>query len=90
MEISDFVQKKCNSGKNIQFKPKRFLKIGLGKISSSLEKMGAGIELESPSLLIIRVDGMQADINKSGRIIVKTENAEEAKKLFSKLVQSFK
>ena len=89
MEITDFVEKKCNSGKNILFKPKAFLKIDLEKTVSLLEKEKAVIEIETPSLLIFRLDGLQIDLNSNGKTIVKTEDRDKAEKAFSKLLALF-
>lgn len=84
MDLGDFAQKKCNSGKNIQFCPKGFMKIDPAKVASKLKN--AEIELESPSLLIAIVEGNQVDVNSSGKVVVKTESLEEAKALFLRLL----
>jgi len=86
MELEDFTQKKCNSGKNMQFKPKSFLKLYLEKLVPLLEELGAEIEVETPSLLIARFEEKQIDVNSSGKIIVKTEDWGRAKELFLKLL----
>ena len=86
MELNDFSQKKCNSGKNIQFMPKKNTRLNLEKSVTFLEKEKALIEIETPSLLIFTLEGLQIDLNKSGKTIVKTENQETAKKLFSKML----
>ena len=87
MNPEDFEKKKCNSGKNWQFKPKGFARLDLGKIARIAEEKGAEIELETGSLLILRLEGMQLDINSSGKIVAKTESPERAEKAFSELVQ---
>ncbi len=87
MKLEDFDKKRCNSGKNWQFKPKHFARLDLGKITRAIEEMGAEIELETGSLLILRVGGLQVDVNSSGKIVAKTEDLETAGKTFSKLVQ---
>ncbi len=79
----DFVQKKCNSGKNIQFQPKGFMRIDLEKLAPLLK---AEIEVETPSLLIVRVAGTQIDLNASGKTVVKTEDWEHSKGLFLRLL----
>ena len=86
MEINDFSQKKCNSGKNIRFMPKKNTRLDLEKAVPLLEKEKALIEIETPSLIIFRLEGLQIDLNKSGKTIVKTENPEIAKKAFSKIL----
>lgn len=90
MRPEDFEQKKCNSGKNIQFQPKGFARLDLERVARSLEERGAEIELETGSLLILRVKGLQVDVNSSGKTVVKTEDPERAKVVFSELVNSFK
>lgn len=86
MKLNDFTQKKCNSGKNIQFMPKKQIKLNLEKAIPLLEGQKALIEIETPSLIIFRLEGLQIDLNKSGKTIVKTENSETAKKAFSKIL----
>jgi len=86
MKASDFSQKKCNSGKNIQFQPKRRLKLDLAKAVPLLEKEKAIVEIETPSLLIFSLQNLQIDLNKSGKTVVKTEHAQEAKKAFSTIL----
>jgi len=82
MEAEKFVQKKCNSGKNIQFQPKGFLRLQLEKIVPLLEELGAETEVETPSLLIFRFQGMQIDLNASGKTVLKTEDWDKAKECF--------
>jgi hypothetical protein len=86
MEISDFVQKKCNSGKNIQFKPRRITRLDLGKVASLLEKENALLEVETDSLLIFSLDKLQIDLNSTCKTVVKTEIPEVAKKAFQRLL----
>ena len=83
MNLNDFSQKKCNSGKNIQFMPKKNTRLDLGKAVPLLEKEKALVEIETPSLLIFRLEGLQIDLNASGKTIIKTENLEKAKMAFS-------
>lgn len=84
MQLDDFVVKKCNSGKNMHFAPKRRISIDLEKAMPLLEKENALIEVESPSLLIFRLGDLQIDLNANGKTIVKTEDIAEAKKAFLK------
>jgi len=86
MNLTDFSQKKCNSGKNIQFMPKKNTRFALDKIVPLLEKEKAIIEIETPSLLIFRLESIQIDLNASGKTIVKIENPETAKKLFLRIL----
>ncbi len=86
MNINDFSQKKCNSGKNIQFMPKKNTRLDLGKAVPLLEKEKVIIEIETPSLLIFRLKGLQIDLNASGKTIVKIENSEIAKKAFLRIL----
>jgi len=90
MKPEDFEKKRCNSGKNWQFKPKGFARLDLGKIARAVEEKGAEIELETSSLLILKIEGMQVDINSSGKIVAKTDDPERAEKTFSELVKTFK
>ena len=90
MEQGDFIEKKCNSGKNIQFKPKGFAKLELKKAVSLLEALGAEIEIETPSLLIFRIEKQQIDMNANGKTIVKTEDREKANACFSKIFPAVK
>ena len=86
MNLNDFSQKKCNSGKNIQFMPKKNTRLDLGKAVPLLEKEKALVEIETPSLLIFRLEDIQIDLNASGKTIVKIENPELAKKLFLRIL----
>ena len=86
MNLNDFSQKKCNSGKNIQFMPKKNTRLALDKLVPLLEKEKAIIEIETPSLLIFRLEGLQIDLNASGKTIVKIENPEIAKKAFLRIL----
>ena len=86
MDASDFIQKKCNSGKNIQFKPKRFTRLDLGKAASLLEEENVPLELETGTLLIFSLDQIQVDLNSTGKTVVKTENPQLAKKAFQRLL----
>ena len=61
MKLTDFTQKKCNSGKNMQFMPKKHLKLNLEKSVPFLEKEKALIEIETPSLLIFRLESLQIE-----------------------------
>jgi len=79
MDFEDFVQKKCNSGKNFQFKPKKHLRIDLEKAVPLLEGLGAKIEIETSSLVILRLWETQLDLNSSGKTIAKTESKNLAK-----------
>jgi len=88
MEASDFSKKKCNSGKNIQFKPKRFMRLDLAKAAGILEKEGAVVEIETSSLLILRLGSLQIDLNSSGKTIAKTEDFETAEKAFTRLLEA--
>jgi len=82
MLFEDFLCKKCNSGKNIQFMPKKHLRLELGRAARLLEKKGGFIEVETPSLLILRLHDMQIDLNASGKTIAKTVDKEKAEKAF--------
>lgn len=86
MKLEDFTEKKCNSGKNMQFIPKKYIKLDLEKTVRSLEEKKALIEIETPSLLIFRLDGLQIDLNANGRTIVKTEEREKARAVFLRLL----
>lgn len=86
MQISDFTQKKCNSGKNIQFMPKKRIKLDMQKLASLLEKEKALLEVETPSLLIFRLNSLQIDLNKNGKTVLKTENSKEAGLAFQKIL----
>ena len=90
MKIDDFVQKKCNSGKNIQFGPKGFMRINLENAAEALEKAGAIMDIETKSLLIFRLGGTQVDLNSNGKAIIKTEDEEKAEEIFSKVFQAIK
>ncbi len=85
MNLDDFPGKKCNSGKNIQFRPKKHVRFNLEKAVSALEELGAEIEIETPSLLIFRFEGTQVDMNASGKTIVKIEDMEKAGQVFSSI-----
>jgi hypothetical protein len=87
MKLDDFTQNKCNSGKNWQFRPKKFVRLDLERIAGLVGEEGAEIELETGSLLILRLGGVQLDVNSSGKIVAKTEDPEKAQEAFSKLVQ---
>jgi len=90
MLFEDFLCKKCNSGKNIQFMPKKHFRLELGKAARLLEKKGAFIGIETPSLLILRLQGMQIDLNASGKTIAKTVDKENAEKAFQEVLPVLK
>jgi len=87
MQRQDFEQGKCNSGRNIQFSPKARITVDLNKFAAFLERQYFPIEIQTPSLLIFKVGGIQVDLNSSGKTIVKTESTEIARSVFSEIVR---
>lgn len=86
MNKEDFEQKSCNSGKNIQFAPKKRIKINFEKFVEFLNKKKFPIEIETPSLLIFRVGGLQINLNTNGKIIARTESNEMARNAFLEIL----
>ena len=88
MELSDFVGKPCKSRVAYEFRPKKEIRIDLGKAAETLRKEFS-IELESKLLIIIAIDAHRVSIFPSGKILVRGEREEDkARKLAEKILKN--
>ncbi len=85
MGFSEFTVKPCKSRAAIEFVPKKRHGLRLEKTARRLEARGMLIEAETPFLLAVKTGGVQASIFKSGKIIVKTDDEEEAGKIAERI-----
>ena len=88
MRLEDFTAKKCGSGRNIQFSPKKRAGFSLPAIAEKLQENGAAIEVNAPSLVIFSFGGMRFELQRE-KIKAHTEDAEKAEKIFSKIAGFF-
>ena len=88
LRLEDFAAKKCSSGRNIQFTPKKRARFSLPAIAEKLQENGAAIEVNAPSLVIFSFGGMRFELQR-GKIKAHTEDAEKAEKIFSKIAGFF-
>jgi len=84
----DFTAKKCSSGRNIQFSPKKSVKFDLRAIAERLQESGAAIEVNAPSLVIFSFGGMRFELQRE-KIKAHTEDSEKAERIFSKIAGFF-
>ncbi|MDO8647732.1 MAG: hypothetical protein Q7R70_04960 [Candidatus Diapherotrites archaeon] len=87
MELSDFVGKPCKSRVAFEFIPKKRIKLDLEEIAKRLKEKEVFVEIETPFLLILR---MQVPITlfQTGKILIKETNMEkDARKIAEKLVK---
>jgi len=88
VELSDFVGKPCKSRVAYEFRPKKEIRIDLGKAAETLRKEFS-IELESKLLIIIAIDAHRVSIFPSGKILVRGEREEDkARKLAEKILKN--
>jgi len=87
LELSDFTGKPCRSRLAYEFVPKRKHSLNLEKAAKNLKKNDVMMDVVSPYLLMMSLDGKSLSLFKSGKIIVKeTKNAAKARKIAEKLV----
>ncbi|MFH1586504.1 MAG: hypothetical protein ABID38_01450 [Candidatus Diapherotrites archaeon] len=87
MELSDYTGKPCRSRQAYEFIPKRKHSLDLEKSAKLLKSEDVYLEVVSPYLLMLNLDGTSLSLFKSGKIIVKeTKDAEKARKIAEKLV----
>jgi len=87
MELSDFVGKPCKSRVAFEFIPKKRIKLDLEGLAKRLKEKQVFVEIETPFLLILR---MQVPITlfQTGKILIKETNLEkDARKIAEKLVK---
>ena len=89
MELKDFIGQPCKSKSDYEFIPKKSQQLNLNQIASKLKNNGIEIEIETPYLLMLRVDLKSVSFFKSGKIIVKTVfEPEKARKIAEKVISS--
>lgn len=89
MELKDFIGQPCKSKSDYEFIPKHKHEFKLVELAAQLRKNNIGIEVETPYLLMLRVELKSVSFFKSGKIIVKTvSEPEKARKIAEKIVSS--
>ncbi|MDO8538666.1 MAG: hypothetical protein Q7S21_07340 [archaeon] len=89
MELKDFIGQPCKSKSDYEFIPKKSHQLNLNQICAKLKNNGITIEIETPYLLMLRVDLKSVSFFKSGKIIVKTvSDSAKARKIAEKVISS--
>ncbi|HZX20378.1 MAG TPA: hypothetical protein VFF13_05170 [archaeon] len=87
LELNDFTGQPCKSRVAYEFLPKKDAQLNLEQVAKKLKENEVYIEIEAPYLLMLKVNGKDVSLFKSGKIIVKsTQNKTKARKIAEKLI----
>jgi len=84
-DLSGYSCKKCRSRTGFIFQPKKNAGIGLKKLSLELEGKGASINALTRLLLVAKFRGTMFSFYANGKIMVKAETEEKARKALEAL-----
>ncbi|MFH1257005.1 MAG: hypothetical protein V1494_06990 [Candidatus Diapherotrites archaeon] len=91
MELSDFVGKPCKSRTAFEFIPKKKQSLDLQAVAKKMHANGVYLELDSPYLVMAKIDGANVSLFKSGKIVVKEIREEKkARETAEKLIGKMK
>lgn len=78
----------CDSNLSYEFIPLSSLKIPLKKIGMELEKKGFLVEINTPFLVSVRMDGIKISLFSNAKILIKNVSDEkQANSLFEELLE---
>ena len=88
LQLSDFVAQPCKSRIAFEFIPKQKQALDLPALADRLRLTKVFVEVETPYLLMLRVEGHNLSFFRSGKIIVKDTNEKnEARKVAETLLK---
>lgn len=88
MELKDFVVSACKSRLAFEFLPRKKEALDLPRIAEALRKNGVLVEVNTPFLLMVRLQDVGISVFRSGKIIVKDCNIEtDARQIAESLIQ---
>ena len=86
--LSSFTGQPCRSRIAYEFLPKADYSLNLESVAGNLRKRDVFIEIETPYLLMLKMDGKNVSLFRSGKIIVKsTKEKGVARKIAEHLVE---
>ncbi|VVB98995.1 Uncharacterised protein [uncultured archaeon] len=74
LELSGFAGQPCSSRIAYEFIPKARHTLNLEAIAKSLREKGVYIEIETPAILMLKINARAVSLFRSGKIIVKSTN----------------
>ncbi|MFH0714364.1 MAG: hypothetical protein V1847_02080 [Candidatus Diapherotrites archaeon] len=90
MELKEFTGKPCKSRLAFEFIPKKSAKLDLERTAQEFRSNEWQIVAETPFLVMVKAEGKESSVFKSGKIIVKdTQEERDARKVAEKLVKAF-
>ncbi|MEM4256852.1 MAG: hypothetical protein QXD98_00670 [Candidatus Diapherotrites archaeon] len=88
IELKEFVAKPCNSRTAFEFIPAKEYNIELEKTAKKLREKNVFVEIETPYLLMLKLENHDLTFFKSGKIVVKgTKEKKEATKIAQLLIE---
>ena len=88
LELSNFAGQPCSSRLAYEFVPKESRGLNLESVAKSLKEKGVYIEIETPAIIMLKMNGRSVSLFKSGKIIVKSTNDREtARKTAEMLIE---
>ncbi|HLC36658.1 MAG TPA: hypothetical protein VJK05_03575 [archaeon] len=88
LELSDFVGQPCKSRVAYEFIPKKKMNLNLEELSKKLENQDVYIEISTPFLLILKLNGQNISLFSSGKMIIKElKEPKKAREIAEKLVE---
>ena len=78
----------CDSQLSYEFVPKKEYSLPLRSLGDELEKNGHFVDIKTPFVLVLNIDGAKVSLYSTGKILVKHVNEEKrAETIFHTLVQ---
>ncbi len=91
IELDDFIGKPCKSRVAFEFVPKRKQSLRLETVAERLRTAGVFVEVDTPFIVMLKIEGMSVSLFKSGKILVKqTRDEREARGIASRLAGMIK
>ena len=88
VQLDDFVGQPCKSRLAFEFIPKRAGHLNLEKVAATLRGNDVFVETETPFLLMLKIEGKNCTLFRTGKIIVKeTREMDKAREVAESLVK---
>jgi hypothetical protein len=87
LKLKDFVIDSCKSDKAIAFMPQKKVELPLSELAEKLSESGVSIQAETPFVLIFRFQNASVSLFKSGKLLVKDVDENEAKGIVETILQ---
>jgi len=87
LKLKDFVIDSCRSDKAIAFMPQKKVELPLSELAKKLSESGASVQAETPFVLIFRFQNTSISLFKSGKLLVKDVDENEAKEIVETILQ---